>query len=88
MQNKRFIAAAVCPACSKQDTIYTYSHSEDDRKWRACASCDFEESLDQTAASTEELPTRVNQARLGEPALSHETAVEAVKLIEPKNTLH
>lgn len=80
--NKRFIAGATCPACNAMDTVFTY---ESDRtKWRACAVCDFEESIAELDKPTEELPTRVNQHRLGEKPLAHETPVEAVKLIDPK----
>jgi len=84
MQNKRFIAAALCPACNSRDTIYTYE--QDEAKWRACASCDFNEALNEKNNRAQELPTRVNQARLGEPVLAHETVVETVKLIDPNKT--
>lgn len=81
--NKRFIAAAVCPQCQQQDKVFTYL--EDERQWQACASCDFKQSLDELLAQrTEELPTRVNQAKLGEQPLQHETAVEVLRLMDPK----
>mgnify|MGYP001203581627 FL=1 len=84
MQNKRFIAGAVCPQCKQADKIFVYLN-DDDKKWRACISCGFEESLEQaTAPPQEEIATRVNQNRLGEQPLAHEVAVEAVKLIDPK----
>ena len=89
MRNKRFIAGAVCPKCKLADKIFTYLKDVDannkDDQWRACASCDFEESLAASIASQqEEIPTRVNQNRLGEQPLAHEVAVEAVKFIDPK----
>ena len=84
MRNKRFIAGAVCPQCKQADKIFVY-FNDDDKKWRACVSCGFEESLEQaTAPQQEEIATRVNQNRLGEQPLAHEVAVEAVKLIDPK----
>lgn len=84
MRNKRFIAGAVCPQCKLADKIFIYLNDADDQ-WRACASCDFEESLAEAIASQqEEIPTRVNQNRLGEQPLAHEVAVEAVKFIDPK----
>jgi uncharacterized metal-binding protein (TIGR02443 family) len=84
MRNKRFIAGAVCPQCKLADKIFIYLNDADDQ-WRACASWDFEESLAEAIASQqEEIPTRVNQNRLGEQPLAHEVAVEAVKFIDPK----
>lgn len=87
MHNKRFIAGAVCPQCKQADKIFVYLN-DDDNKWRACVSCNFEESLAQATTSLQEpqkeIPTRVNQNRLGEQPLAHEVAVEAVKLIDPK----
>lgn len=40
---RRFIAGAVCPACSEVDKIYIVS--EGDVVFRRCVRCDFEESL-------------------------------------------
>ncbi len=84
MQNKRFIAGALCPQCQQRDKIFTYQ--QDSKKWRACASCDFIEPFDDTAfAGSREIPTRVNQNKPGEQPLAHEVAYEPVKLIDPKN---
>lgn len=83
MKNKRFIAGATCPQCQQLDKIYTY-RDEADKAWRACVNCGFSESID-SVASPSELPTRVNQNRLGEKPLAHETPIEAVKLIDPKH---
>ena len=89
MRNKRFIAGATCPQCKLLDKIFVYLDSDDagqDIKWRACASCDFSEPFDADAVSPPaEILTRVNQNRVGEQPLAHEVAVEAVKLIDPKN---
>jgi len=81
IKNKRFIAGATCPGCNKQDTVFVFE--ADDQKWRACANCDFEESIAELESNVQELSTRVNQHRLGEKPLAHETPVEAVKLIDP-----
>jgi len=83
MRNKRFIAGAVCPSCKGQDKLFTFE--EDDQKWRACAVCDFREAFEEFAKSSglQELPTRVNQNKLGETPLAHETTVEVVKLLDP-----
>lgn len=84
MQNKRFIAGATCPQCKLQDKIFVYL--ENQKKWRACAACDFQEQFDDLAlAQQAEIPTRVNQNRLGEAPLAHEVAVEAVKFIDPQS---
>lgn len=80
MLKKRFIAGATCPKCGELDKIFTYL-DEQQEQWRACASCDFTESFKKSSAA-EELPTRVNQHRLGEPRLAHETPIEAVKIIK------
>ena len=85
IKNKRFIAGASCPSCADIDKIYTYEMEE--QKWRACAACDFKEEFSDAmngAIKSEELVTRVNQSRIGEPTLAHETALEAVRLIDPK----
>ena len=79
---KRFIAGASCPACSQMDVVFTFEANK--LKWRACALCDFEESIAELENNTHELPTRVNQHRLGEQPLAHETPVERVKLIDPR----
>ena len=84
--NKRFIAGAVCPACNGIDKIYTYL-DEQGAQWRACTACEFRQSFQQYSkdqSALKELPTRVNQNRLGEAALAHETPVEAVRLMDPK----
>lgn len=83
MQNKRFIAGAICPSCGAQDKLFTFQ--EAGQQWRACVACDFRQAFDDFVNSSElqELPTRVNQNKLGETPLAHETAVEVVKLLDP-----
>jgi uncharacterized metal-binding protein (TIGR02443 family) len=55
---KRFIAGAVCPACSAQDTIKMWN--VDGTPHRECVSCGFTDTLDAQGNSVpSELPTRV-----------------------------
>jgi len=55
---KRFIAGAVCPACSAQDTIRMWD--EDGVPHRECAACGYADTLDAQGNSVpRELPTRV-----------------------------
>ena len=87
MKNKRFIAGATCPSCHELDKIFVYE--EGGQQWRACVNCEFKESITAFTAKTEELPTRVNQHKLGEQPLPHETPVEAVNILgveKDKNT--
>jgi hypothetical protein len=59
---KRFIAGAVCPACSATDTIRMWS--VDGVPHRECAACGFSDTLDAQGNSVpNELPTRVNQPK-------------------------
>jgi uncharacterized protein len=55
---RRFMAGAVCPRCSKMDTIVVYNL--DGRDFRECVSCDFKEEMRLNIAASE-LDTRVNQ---------------------------
>ena len=85
MHNKRFIAGARCPQCEAQDKIFTYN--EAGNKWRACAQCSFVESfVERPRGVPEELPTRVNQQRVGEATLAHETAAETVVMVDMDNS--
>lgn len=83
---KRFIAGAICPQCNETDKIFTFIEGVDDteKKWRACASCEFEQVLTESLDSNEELDTRVNRLRVGEQPLAHEVAVEEIRFIDPK----
>ncbi|OWL85667.1 YheV family putative zinc ribbon protein [Halopseudomonas aestusnigri] len=59
---KRFIAGAVCPACSAMDTIKMYE--EDGVPHRECVECGYADTLDARGNSVpKELTTRVNEAR-------------------------
>lgn len=56
---KRFIAGALCPACSAQDRIRTWS--EEGLTHRECVACGYADSLDERGnPQPKELPTRVN----------------------------
>ena len=56
---RRFMAGAVCPRCSKMDSIVVYNLEGKD--FRECVSCDFKEEMRLNVASSE-LTTRVNKA--------------------------
>ncbi|WP_419737181.1 YheV family putative zinc ribbon protein [Pseudomonas sp. COR18] len=56
---KRFIAGAVCPACSEQDKLMMWS--EDDVPHRECVACGYADTLNEQGLSVpRELSTRVN----------------------------
>ena len=56
---KRFIAGAVCPACSEQDKLMMWS--EDDVPHRECVACGYADTLNEQGLSVpKELGTRVN----------------------------
>lgn len=83
MKNKRFIAGAHCPTCKAIDKIFTYEVAGDgegveNKKFRACVSCDFEEELRFENAPTE-LGTRVNRSRT-----EREQETQQVKIIDLK----
>lgn len=79
MKNKRFIAGARCPKCSEFDKIYTYQL--DDKKFRACTRCDFDEEM-RFENHKGELETRVNRA-----TESDSEPTQVVRLLDP-NKLH
>lgn len=54
---RRFMAGAVCPRCSKMDSIVVFNL--DGKDFRECVSCDFKEEMRLNIA-TSELATRVN----------------------------
>ena len=66
---KRFIAGAVCPRCSKMDTIKMYRL--DDKDYRECVACDFSDEM-HFKTQQRELDTRVN---LTEAQVKEETQV-------------
>ncbi|WP_219856674.1 YheV family putative zinc ribbon protein [Pseudomonas capeferrum] len=58
---KRFVAGAVCPACSAADRLMMWS--EDGVPHRECVECGFSDTLNEQGLSVpKELGTRVNQA--------------------------
>ena len=58
---KRFIAGAVCPACSEPDKLMMWS--VDGTPHRECVNCGFSDTLNEQGLSVpKELGTRVNQA--------------------------
>lgn len=77
---KRFIAGAVCPRCAEMDKLVMYTNDKH-QSVRECVRCGFQDVMDD--AGTEELPTRVNQPRVGEQALAHEDEIQVVKVMEP-----
>jgi len=57
---KRFIAGAVCPACSEPDKLMMWS--EDDVPHRECVHCGYSDTLNAQGQSIPtELGTRVNK---------------------------
>ena len=60
---KRFIAGAVCPACSEMDKIQMWN--VDGVPHRECIGCGYSDTLDERGNSVpRELPTRVNISAL------------------------
>ncbi|WP_166364671.1 YheV family putative zinc ribbon protein [Pseudomonas akapageensis] len=56
---KRFIAGAVCPACSEPDKLMMWS--ENDVPHRECVACGYADTLNEQGLSVpKELGTRVN----------------------------
>ena len=63
MSKKRFIAGAVCPACSELDKIQMWD--EDGVPHRECVACGYADTLDERGNSVpRELATRVNISAL------------------------
>lgn len=64
---KRFIAGAICPACSEMDTIRMYH--VDDVPHRECVSCGYADTLDERGNSVPtELPTRITVQPASKPS--------------------
>lgn len=64
---KRFIAGAVCPACSQMDTIRMFQ--VDEVPHRECVACGYADTLDARGNSVpSELPTRVTIQPSSKPA--------------------
>ncbi|WP_068828884.1 YheV family putative zinc ribbon protein [Pseudomonas sp. BMS12] len=69
---KRFIAGAVCPACSAQDTIKMWN--VDGVPNRECVACGYADTLNAQGQSVpKELGTRVNQAEAKPAAAKGQT---------------
>ncbi len=51
---------------------------------RECVRCGFKESIRDDVAA-EEVKTRVNQPRPGEPVLAHEDEIQVVQLLDPRD---
>ncbi|MDX1724525.1 MAG: YheV family putative zinc ribbon protein [Pseudomonas sp.] len=63
VSKRRFIAGAVCPACSEMDKIQMWD--EDGVPHRECVACGYADTLDERGNSVpRELPTRVNVSAL------------------------
>jgi hypothetical protein len=63
VSKRRFIAGAVCPACSEMDKIQMWD--EDGVPHRECVACGYADTLDERGNSVpKELPTRVNVSAL------------------------
>ena len=79
---KRFIAGAVCPACSEQDKILMWD--EDGVPHRECVACGYADTLNAQGQSVpKELATRVNASALKKPA---DPKVQGVQFV-PNPTL-
>ncbi|KII37852.1 YheV family putative zinc ribbon protein [Pseudomonas fluorescens] len=64
---KRFIAGAVCPACSEPDKLMMWN--EDSVPHRECVACGYSDTLNEQGLSVpKELGTRVNTSALNKPA--------------------
>lgn len=70
---KRFIAGAVCPACSEMDTIRMYQ--VEDVPHRECVACGYADTLDERGNSVpREIPTRVTIQPSSKPAATSHVA--------------
>ncbi|MFT5578597.1 MAG: putative metal-binding protein (TIGR02443 family) [Paraglaciecola psychrophila] len=85
---KRFIAGAVCPRCAELDKL-TMHLDQQQRQVRECVRCGYQDVMTDEGPrqlSKDELTTRVNQPRVGEPLLAHEDEVQLVTIIDPAAT--
>ncbi|MGY8905947.1 YheV family putative metal-binding protein [Candidatus Njordibacter sp. Uisw_056] len=71
----RFIAGIVCPKCGAQDSVRIHipEDGEADEQLRDCVTCGHEERIGQSAATRQEMTTRVNH-----------TESTAVQEVEPQ----
>ena len=75
----RFIAGIVCPTCGDQDSVRIHipEQGEVDEQLRDCVTCGHEERIGQSAATRQEMTTRVNHK---EPAAVQEVEQQVLKL--------
>ena len=85
-QQRRFIAGAVCPRCAQMDKIVMYD-DEHGQRVRECVECGYRDALDASGKPIE-LPTRVNQPRVGEQPLAHEDEISVVRLLDKNSGLN
>jgi uncharacterized metal-binding protein (TIGR02443 family) len=78
---RRFIAGAVCPRCSAMDKVVLYRDAQGQSQ-RECVACGYKQAMNDDGPA-HELPTRVNQPRIGDKPLAHEVEVSAVTLVDP-----
>lgn len=71
---RRFIAAAVCPACKKTDKLFVYT--EDGNNVCECVACGFRDVQSRDAQPGSEQFRR---------ALGADDAVETVRIIDPSS---
>ena len=75
VSKKRFIAGAVCPACSEPDRLMMWN--EDTVPHRECVACGYSDTLNEQGLSVpKELGTRVNTSALKPPADKKVQAVQ------------
>lgn len=80
IQQRRFIAGAVCPRCAEMDKTVMYD-DENGQRVRECVRCGYKDALDENGQPME-LTTRVNQPRPGEPPLAHEDEIALVRVLD------
>lgn len=75
----RFIAGIVCPKCGAQDSVRIHipEQGEVDEQLRDCVTCGHEERIGQSAATRQEMITRVNHK---ESAAVQEVEPQVLKL--------
>ena len=82
ISNKRFIAGAVCPKCSKMDKLIVYKN-DDGREVRECVVCDYQDIMKSEEemladAKASELTTRVTP----EGKAIRDEGEQAIKIFE------
>ena len=81
MTTKRFIAGAVCPSCGAQDAVQMYDKGDD--KIRECVDCGFSDVMDkEPSLAGNPLATRVSQEEIKEAAVSKDSDVQIVRILD------